>query len=302
MIHYQHGSWGICFLWQLRGSTLPKGLMWAIPWAAVAGMLTWAKMRSGENYEPVDAGTLLGAYGFFISLLAFMVAFRNNHGWSRYWEGATLLQQTRGEWFNAMSSTFAFCNQAPEYKEQVQTFQALTVRLMSLLFSSAVTSVSDLCDFEVIDMKGLAPQNLEFLLADFRENHHTRCEILIQWMQKAIVNGHNEGTLHIPPPILSRVFQELSRGMVNIQNARKINDLPYPFHCAQLLTVMLLVYTVGITIGSAYTFETWQSAALVTLLNVFSLWCVNYGAVEMEHPFCSGSHGLPLHKEVQSSP
>ena len=30
--------------------------------------------------------------------------------------------------------------------------------------------------------------------------------------RKAIVNGHNEGTLHIPPPILSRVFQELSRG------------------------------------------------------------------------------------------
>ena len=38
-------------------------------------------------------------------------------------------------------------------------------------------------------------------------------------------------------------------------------------------------YTAGICIGSAYVFEMWESASLVTLLNVFSLWCVNYGAV-----------------------
>ena len=63
---------------------------------------------------------------------------------------------------------------------------------------------------------------------------------------------------------------------------------------------MLIVYTVGISVGSAYVFELWISSALVTLLNVFSLWCVNYGAVEMEHPFCSGNHGLPLHREVRN--
>ena len=67
-----------------------------------------------------------------------------------------------------------------------------------------------------------------------------------------------------------------------------------------LFKVMLIVYTVGISVGSAYVFELWISSSLVTLLNVFSLWCVNYGAVEMEHPFCSGNHGLPLHREVRN--
>lgn len=71
----------------------------------------------------------------------------------------------------------------------------------------------------------------------------------------------------------------------------------FVFFCKK---VMLIVYTVGISVGSAYVFELWISSALVTLLNVFSLWCVNYGAVEMEHPFCSGNHGLPLHREVRN--
>ena len=117
MIHYEHGNWGICFLWQL------KGLVWALPWAAVSGGLCYLRAEAGVGIERIDAGTLLGAYGFFISLLAFMVAFRNNQGWSRYWEGATLMQQTRGEWFNAISSCFAFCNPRPEHKEKVVQFQ-----------------------------------------------------------------------------------------------------------------------------------------------------------------------------------
>lgn len=124
MIHYEHGSWGLCFLWQLRGSTLPKGLIWALPWSAISGYLCYLRSEAGVDIERIDAATLLGAYGFFISLLAFMVAFRNNQGWSRYWEGATLLQQTRGEWFNAVSSVFAFCNPQPDVKEKVNRFQA----------------------------------------------------------------------------------------------------------------------------------------------------------------------------------
>ena len=123
MIHYDHGSWGICFLWQVKGSTLPKGLVWALPWSAISGGLCYLRAEAGVGIERIDAGTLLGAYGFFISLLAFMVAFRNNQGWSRYWEGATLLQQTRGEWFNAISSCFAFCSPQPEHKEKVVQFQ-----------------------------------------------------------------------------------------------------------------------------------------------------------------------------------
>ena len=125
MIHYEHGSWGLCFLWQVRGSTLPKGLIWALPWSAISGYLCFLREEAGVDIERIDAATLLGAYGFFISLLAFMVAFRNNQGWSRYWEGATLLQQTRGEWFNAVSSVFAFCNPQPDMKEKVDRFQAL---------------------------------------------------------------------------------------------------------------------------------------------------------------------------------
>ena len=57
---------------------------------------------------------------------------------------------------------------------------------------------------------------------------------------------------------------------------------------------IFLRYTAGICVGAAYVFEMWESASLVTLLNVFSLWCVNYGAVETWLNFpVMDSYGFP---------
>ena len=44
-----------------------------------------------------------------------------------------------------------------------------------------------------------------------------------------------DGVLAIPPPILSRVYQTLSRGFVNLLNAKKIADTRFPFPYAQTI-------------------------------------------------------------------
>merc|ERR1712050_3035 len=112
------------------------------------------------------------------------------------------------------------------------------VRLLSLLYGSALEQVSS-CEnnkFEIIDVTGMDREHLEFL-----GTQDNKVEIILQWIQQLVVNKHNDGILNEASPILSRVFQELSRGIVNFKNARKIAELPFPFPYAQLLSVALLI-------------------------------------------------------------
>ena len=46
----------------------------------------------------------------------------------------------------------------------------------------------------------------------------------------------NEPTkLMTPPPVLSRVYQELSNGMLGFNQSLKLADVPFPFIFAQIL-------------------------------------------------------------------
>merc|ERR1711953_579258 len=108
-------------------------------------------------------------------------------GYSRWWEGGTLLQKTRGEWFNA--------------------YTHLLARLMSLLMCCGLQQVSPNRDrpFEIIDLDGIEWESMEFLnLAP------DKVEIILQWIQRSMVLHMESGVLPVAPPILSRAFQEVS--------------------------------------------------------------------------------------------
>lgn len=52
----------------------------------------------------------MAAVNAYIAILGFMVVFRSNQAWTRYWEGADLVLQARGSWVSATSSLIAFCS------------------------------------------------------------------------------------------------------------------------------------------------------------------------------------------------
>ena len=82
--------------------------------------------------------------------------------------------------------------------------------------------------FDLFGLDGFDPSSMAFL-----QGSHDRCEITLQWIQRLIVESDAKQILKIAPPILSRVFNELGNGIVNLNNARKITDFPIPFHLAQ---------------------------------------------------------------------
>merc|ERR1719337_46269 len=110
---------------------------------------------------------------------------------------------------------------------------------MSLLMCCGLQQVSPKRDrpFEIIDLAGIDPESLEFL-----SKAPDKVEVILQWVQRSMVLHAQSGVLPVAPPILSRAFQEVSRGIVNLQNARKIADFPFPFPYAQASMVMLLLH------------------------------------------------------------
>jgi len=296
MIRYDHGTWGLAFLLRFRGSVFPKALVWAVPCSIVSVCFMYIKLNS-EYADVSGSGTAMIAVGAFVSILGFMVIFRSNQAWARYWEGADLVQQARGEWISATSSLFAFCSSKPEMQEQVDQFQGQIVRIVSLLYAASLSTLSAGHQFELLDLDGLDQEVLQGLQDDSATE--IKIELLLNWIQRIIMDNLSSSVVCAAPPITSRVFNSLANGVVKISSARKIREIQFPFHYAQMLGVMLIVYSLGVPAISAYIMETYWGCASTTFLNTFVLWCVNYLSVEIEQPFGDDPNDLPLEDEMR---
>merc|ERR1719272_1265432 len=112
------------------------------------------------------------------------------------------------------------------------------------------------------------------------------------------MNGIQRGILDVPPPVVSRSFQELSRGMVTLTDARKITEFPFPFPYVQMIQVMLLIHFVSTPIICSILVTEAAWAALLSFVAVFSLWSINFIGAELEMPFGDDYNDLPV-REMQ---
>lgn len=297
MITYDQGHWGVGFALKLHGSVFPKSFCWSFPSAVLAVIVHTILNERPELKDAMAAGTVgASVLSGFTFILGFLIVFRSQQAYNRWWEGGTLLQQLRGEWFNAFSSLMAFCTNKKEKSADVVQFQHRLVRLISLLYASAVEQVSTIHrpNLEVLDLDGFDLEPFAFMATS-----HDRCEVVLQWIQRLIIEADSEQTIKVAPPILSRVYNQLGNGIVNLNNARKITDFPIPFPLAQMVTFMLLMHFFITIIVCAASVDTGAWAGFLAFLVVFSFWSINYIAIELEMPFGEDPNDLPLH-EMQS--
>jgi len=211
----------LALIFRLRGSVIPKAMIFAVPSGILAGVLHWFMALTGNQLSTVAQGSQI--WSSFNFVLGVLIVFRTNQAYARYWEGATLLQQVRGEWFNATSSLFAFCTSEKRYRDDVDKFQHHVVRLMSMLYCSGLQQVALITDdkMEIIDNEGLDPEALKFLMRGV-----DRCEIVLQWVQRLIKDALESGVVNIPPPILSRTLARHRQREECAKNRRDPVSLP----------------------------------------------------------------------------
>merc|ERR1719238_674879 len=130
-----------------------------------------------------------------------------------------------------------------EHMKLVMDFQQRLVRLFSLMHALALRQIGgNLEEFAMIDFKGLNVDSMVYLYETCMEKDINRVEVALHWVQVMITNNP---VLDVPPPILTRAFQTLSRGMVHLNNARKLADVPFPFPLSQMAVVLLLIQAVS---------------------------------------------------------
>lgn len=115
----------------------------------------------------------------------------------------------------------------------------------------------------------------------------SRCktELVFQWVQQLVVDNIRSNVLSIPPPVLTRCFQELSNGMVAFHCAIKIASVPFPFPYAQTCNLLLVIHWVLTPVVASNWSSSWYSALIFSFVQVFVLWNLNFIAVELENPF-----------------
>ena len=115
------------------------------------------------------------------------------------------------------------------------------------------------------------------------------------WLSEFIIREQLAGSLgDVGPPIISRIFQFLSDGMVFYNHARKVMFIPFPFPHAQISAffVFTIMFTVPLLMLE-YSNNTIVGGFL-TFLTVTCLAGLHEVARELENPFRNVPNEIPL--------
>mmetsp|Transcript_17460 Transcript_17460/g.34068 ORF Transcript_17460/g.34068 Transcript_17460/m.34068 type:complete len:550 (+) Transcript_17460:61-1710(+) len=308
MIEYSTGDpvWRLAF--RCRGSIIPRAGLFALPAAILAVVLLFLdeQLAEAREYVGVSAPQATVLWAAVTAPLFTLISFRTSVAMRRFWEGTGLLHAMRGEWFDSASCLMTFTISAKQkHPERVSEFRHTLLRLMSLCHGSALDELknNETEDYEVIDSQGLDSKTIA-ILRQCKQLNFNRVEVLLHMIQVLVIDAQQAGVISVPPPILTRVYQTLSRGFVNLLNAKKIKDTRFPFPYAQLSAAMLvvLVFFTPVAMSAMIPEKTW--CVLATFFPVFCLFCMYSAAEELEMPFGEDPNDLPLglfQEEMNSS-
>ncbi|CAE7351221.1 unnamed protein product [Symbiodinium necroappetens] len=162
---------------------------------------------------------------------------------------------------------------------------------MSLCHGSALEEISgDVVELAVIDVMGLDSQTLNHLWECSEVHKFNRVEVCLHLLQTLITKALDDGILKIPPPILSRVYQTISRGFVNLLNTKKITDTKFPYPFAQIIAVFLLVHILLTPALISASVPHRFLAPVFTFLAVFGMFSLMLGEDGASFFVCSASY------------
>jgi len=111
---------------------------------------------------------------------------------------------------------------------------------------------------------------------------------------RSITTRHHSGGIRAPPPIVSRVFQELSNGVLAYNHACRMKEVPVPFALVHFNAILLFFFNFTAPVVIAcYTGHWLMSiiASIVVVSGFSALWLV---ANELEDPFGYDANDIPM--------
>eukprot|EP00928_Gymnodinium_smaydae_P023241 TRINITY_DN19258_c0_g2_i1.p1 TRINITY_DN19258_c0_g2~~TRINITY_DN19258_c0_g2_i1.p1 ORF type:complete len:541 (-),score=107.04 TRINITY_DN19258_c0_g2_i1:117-1739(-) len=289
MIYYDSHHVGT--LLQCHGSVFKQSL----PVSVIAGILGFViKFFEIQGWITLDHFDNSAVYSGFTFTISFIIVFRTSQSYNRFWSSACAVNTMRTQWYEAANNLSSFLHFSDKSMEEKMYFKNKLVRLFSMLNAVALGAVSSMEDenFPIIDVNGWKPGMLAILMV---RNDERKTELVYQWIQSLIVKNAKSGLLNIPPPILTRVFQELERGMVEFNFVLQLMKIPFPFPYAQVTFMLINVYTVF----TPFVMCVWTShpgfTGIFTFISILGFRSINLIATELENPFGDDVNDLPVH-------
>ena len=111
MIKYYKGVFGLNLLLRLHGSAVYRGM---IPGLVAVGVYLAIAMREPDGSHPQDT-THPYAIGVLVSSVSFLIIFRANQGYNRYWEACGAVHQMMSKWLDATTHIACYHMQCDHY-------------------------------------------------------------------------------------------------------------------------------------------------------------------------------------------
>jgi len=220
------------------------------------------------------------------SLVGFLIVFRVSQGYNRFWSGITAAHLFSAEWIESCSSLISMSRMSKKSESDQKQYRHLLVRLYSLLHASAMYDLIDGSGVEfpmmVLDSGSLDPNTVKAF-----ESAYDRTFLVSHWIHNLITDGIADGTISAPPPLVSRVFQELGGGMVKYHDAMKAKDVKFPTVYALICVLILVVVNIILPWIIASWVRHWWLAALFAFVVSFAFWSLMFMAMALEKPFNS---------------
>jgi predicted membrane chloride channel (bestrophin family) len=117
---------------------------------------------------------------------------------------------------------------------------------------------------------------------------------ILGWVTQEVSNRFKEGGMRVAPPVISRLFQELSNGMLGYNQAYKVTERPFPFPYTQMVFILLLVHLLALPMTMVAFCRETPTAALLSFLVIEMFFALEMVARELENVFGTDANDLDL--------
>uniref|UniRef100_A0A7S4V4L9 Bestrophin homolog n=1 Tax=Alexandrium monilatum TaxID=311494 RepID=A0A7S4V4L9_9DINO len=294
MIYYTTGFMNI---FKTKGSVFPMSTRAALPCAIFSAILRWAINEGYCAFMEADDSIMSQTQAGWDPAVFWWRA--SGQPLRAFRDGCTATHHMRADWFDMASALISFTETSKAPAEKVAKFKHIIIRLVSMMHSCALMDLEEMNNkwgttsdvkadqYDLLDPLGLDKESLDALYES-----KERVMLIFQWIQLMIVRNMEAGVLAVPPPILSRAYQELANGMVAFHECVKISDTPFPFPYAQTCELLLILHWVLVPfmVSQWVTQPFW--ALIFVFMQVFVLWSLNYLAEEIENPFGTDDNAI----------
>eukprot|EP00897_Mesotaenium_endlicherianum_P004622 jgi/Mesen1/4188/ME000219S03324 len=336
MILYEKRFGAFNLLFRFYGSPWPRAVIFAVPSTVMAVSIRLLAASYLQHFflHPY-------AYSIFGGILGFMILFRTNLSYARYWEARTNIAQMSSKWGDAAIQVVSFDEAAKEPQIPGGTqFRAEFVHSMSLMHALAMqrfrgdSSLSNLTYGSFMDTPDAPPVDpadlpewlkvrgwKSYLVLRVRHHHYQKywlnfplpvlgglnkteeailsdsadpVYLVLSWIHRQLVARRMAGGIKEDAPIVSRIYQVLSDGMLGYENALKIRSTPFPFPYAQSMALLMHVNALGVPLLMAQWVGSAWLAALMTFIVVFGYYLISEISREIEDPFKFDPNDLPV--------